>query len=64
MKTLSANHRKLINRAAHAAAGRFEIETRDRWIQELTQALEAGAPFAELQERIAKLNNACGIAQS
>ena len=54
-KTLVASHRKSINQAAHAAAVRFEIETRDRWIAELTEGLEAGATFAELQERIAKL---------
>ena len=55
MKTLAPIHRQAVNRAAHAAAVRFEIETRDRWIQELTRALEAGATFQELQERIAKL---------
>jgi hypothetical protein len=55
LKTLVASHRKAINQAAHAAAVRFEIETRDKWLRELTQALEAGATFQELQERIAKL---------
>ena len=57
MKTLSSVHRKAINQAAHAAAQRFEVETRDRWIAELTKALEEGASFADLQERIAKLAN-------
>lgn len=55
MKTLSSVHRKAINQAAHAAAQRFEMETRDRWIAELTKALEDGASFADLQERISKL---------
>jgi len=48
-------HRKKINQLAHAAAVRFEMETRDKWIRELTQALESGASFAELQARIVKL---------
>ena len=56
MKTLVTAHRKAVNQAAHAAGLRFEIETRDRWLQELTQALEAGATFQELQERIGTLN--------
>ena len=55
MKTLVTAHRKAVNQAAHAAAVRFEIETRDRWLAELTEALEAGATFQEMQERIAKL---------
>ena len=55
LKTLVTAHRKAVNQAAHAASLRFEIETRDRWIAELTEALEAGATFQELQERIAKL---------
>ena len=55
MKTLATAHRKAINQASHAAAVRFEIETRDRWIAELTEALKAGATFQELQEKIAKL---------
>ena len=55
MKTLATAHRKAINQASHAAAVRFEIATRDRWIQELTQELEAGATFAELQEKVAVL---------
>ena len=50
MKTLAPVHRRAVNQAAHAAALRFEIETRDRWIQELTQALEAGASFEKLQQ--------------
>ena len=54
MKTLATAHRKAVNQAAHAAAVRFEIETRDRWIQALTEALEAGATFQELQEKITK----------
>ena len=57
MKTLVTAHRKAVNQAAHAAGLRFEIETRDRWIAELTEALKAGATFAELQERIAKLGS-------
>lgn len=57
MKTLSSVHRKAINQAAHAAAQRFEVETRDRWIADLTKALEEGASFADLQARIAKLAN-------
>ena len=55
MKTLVTAHRRAVNKAAHAAAVRFEIEMRRGWLQELTAALEAGATFAELQERIAKL---------
>ena len=55
MKTLAPIHRKAVNQLAHAAAVRFELSTRDKWIRELTQALEAGATFQELQERIAKL---------
>jgi hypothetical protein len=57
MKTLATVLRKAVNQAAHAAALRFEIETRDRWITELTEALEAGATYQELQERITKLAN-------
>ena len=55
MKTLAPIHRKAVNRAAHAAAVRFEIETRDKWIRELTEALEAGATFDQLQEHLARL---------
>jgi uncharacterized protein HemY len=55
MKTLSTIHRKAVNQAAHAASQRFEMETRDRWIAELTKALEAGASFAEIQAKIAGL---------
>ena len=55
LKTLVTAHRKAVNQAAHAAGLRFEIATRDRWIQELTQALEAGATFAEMQEKIEAL---------
>ena len=58
MKTLAPIHRKAVNQAAHAAAVRFEIETRDRWLTELAQALADGASFAELGERIAKLSRA------
>lgn len=58
MKTLAAMHRKAVNQAAHAAAVRFEIETRDTWLEWLRAALEAGASFDELQERIAKLSDA------
>lgn len=55
MKTLAPMHRKAVNIAAHTAAMRFEMETRKKWIQELTEALETGATFADLQERITKL---------
>jgi hypothetical protein len=55
MKTLLSAHRKAVNQAAHAAAVRFELSTRDKWIRELAEALGAGATFQELQERIAKL---------
>ena len=55
LKTLVTAHRKAINQAAHAAAARFEVEARDKWVRELTEALEAGATFQEMQERIAKL---------
>ena len=55
LKTLVTAHRKAVNQAAHAAAVRFEIETRDRWLAVLTEALEAGATLQEMQERIAKL---------
>lgn len=56
MKTLAPAHRKAVNQAAHAAAVRFEIETRDRWILELTQALQAGATYDQMQARIASLH--------
>ena len=52
MKTLVTAHRKAVNKAAHAAAVRFEIETRDRWLKQLTQALANGATFEQLQERL------------
>ena len=55
MKTLATPHRKAVNRAAHAFALKVELQTRERWLGELTQALEAGATFSMLQERIAKL---------
>jgi len=55
MRQLAPLHRKAVNQAAHAAALRFEIELRERWTKELTDALEAGATFDELQEKIAKL---------
>ena len=55
MKTLVTAQRKAVNQAAHAAGLRFEIETRDKWIRELTEALTTGATFDELQEKIAKL---------
>ena len=55
MKTLATLHRKAVNQAAHAAAVRFEIETRDKWLRGLTEALEAGATFQELQEEIEAL---------
>lgn len=53
--TLAPVHRKRINQLAHAAALRFELETREKWITELTKAREAGASFDQLQERIATL---------
>jgi hypothetical protein len=56
MKTLLTVHRKAVNQAAHAAAVRYEIETRDKWIRELAVALEAGATFDELEKRIASLS--------
>ena len=59
MKTLAPIHRKAVNQAAHAAAVRFEIEARDKWIRELTEALEAGATFAELQERVSTFRSTC-----
>lgn len=52
MKTLVTAHRKAVNKAAHAAAVRFEIGARARWLYELTAALEAGASFAEIQALI------------
>ena len=55
MKTLIAAHRKAVNRAAHALALKVELRTRERWLGELTQALEAGATFVEIQQRIAAL---------
>ena len=55
MKTLATPHRKAVNRAAHAFALKVELQTRERWLGELTQALEAGATFADLQQRIAAL---------
>lgn len=57
MKTLAPIHSKAVNQAAHAAAVRYEIETRDKWIRELTEALEGGASFAALQERIEKFRS-------
>jgi uncharacterized protein HemY len=57
MKTLLTVHRKAVNQAAHAAAVRYEIETRDKWIRELTEALEAGTTFDELEKRIAELSS-------
>ena len=58
MKTLPSKHRKAVNQAAHAAALRFEMETRERWIRELTEALEAGASFQELREKLEQLARA------
>lgn len=55
MKTLATPHRKAVNRAAHAFALKVELQTRERWVDELTQALQAGASFAEIQHRIAAL---------
>ena len=55
MKTLAPMHRKAVNQAAHAAAVRFEVETRDRWIAELTEALDAGATFSEMQAKVVVL---------
>jgi hypothetical protein len=56
MMTLAPVHRKKVNQLAHAAALRFELDTRDRWIAELTKALEAGATFDQLKEHIAMLS--------
>jgi len=56
MKTLAPIHRKAVNQSAHDAARRFELETRDRWLKELTDALEAGASYAQIQARIAELS--------
>ena len=55
VKILAPMHRKAVNQAAHSAAVRFEIVKREEWIQSLTDALNNGASFAEMQERIAKL---------
>ena len=55
MKTLATPHRKAVNRAAHALALKVEQQIRKRWLDELTQALEAGASFADIQKRIAAL---------
>jgi len=55
MKTLATPHRKAVNRAAHAFALKVELLSRERWLDELTRALDAGATFAELQERLDKL---------
>ena len=55
MLTLINDHRRAVNQAAHAHALKVELETRDRWIKELTEALNAGETFAQIQERIAKL---------
>ena len=57
MKTLATVHRKAANQAAHAYALRVEVEARDKLIRELTEALNAGETFPQLQERIAKLAN-------
>lgn len=54
MRQLAPLHRKAVNQAAHAAALRYEIELRERWTKELTDALEAGATFAEIQVMIAQ----------
>jgi hypothetical protein len=56
MRQLAPLHRKAVNQTAHAAALRFEIELRERWTKELTDALEAGATFVEIQARIAELS--------
>jgi len=55
MRQLAPLHRKAVNQTAHAAALRYEIELRERWTKELTQALEDGASFQALQDRIAEL---------
>ena len=55
MKILAPVFRRKVNQLAHAHALRVELETRNRWLAELTRELENGASFAELQERIAKL---------
>ena len=56
MKTLAPIHRKAVNQAAHAAAVRFEVDARARWMNALSEALNAGATYAELQEKIAALS--------
>ncbi len=55
VRQLAPLHRKAVNQAAHAAALRFEIELRERWTKELTDALEAGASFQDVQKKIATL---------
>ncbi len=55
MKALAPIHRRAVNQAAHAAAVRFELQTRDQWVKELTEALDAGATFDQLRERIERL---------
>ena len=57
MKTIAPALRRKVNQLAHSHALRIEFETRDRWLADLTEALEAGATLAELQERIAKLGS-------
>lgn len=53
--TIVPAHRRKINQLAHAAALRFELDTRDRWTVEVTRALATGATFDQLQACIAKL---------
>lgn len=55
MKTIAPALRRKVNQLAHSHALRVELETRDRWLAELTRELENGATFTQLQEKIAKL---------
>ncbi len=64
MKTLAPIHRKAVNHAAHAAAVRFEIATRDRWIQELTEDLDAGATYAQIHAKFLRLQGNLASGQS
>ena len=56
MKILAPVFRRKVNQLAHAHGLRKELEIRDRWMAELTQELDAGASFAQLQEKIARLS--------
>ena len=60
MKTLGTAHHRAVNKATHAAAARFKLQTRCRWINDLTGALKGAASFVELQQRIAQLASSDG----